>query len=153
MILKFWPWWPQKQPLNVSSPVDFLLNGIFHFSGFHWSKWATDCLIWVPLFKMHCRVRYLFNFDLKIHSDHVWFLILLYLTTLYILFSILLKGGSAFCLLKKKKKPEAVLEGVATGWKAQNSSRVRDDWLRVPLLADAATIDKVHSCTKFFFAL
>ena len=27
---------------------------------------------WVPLIKMHCRVRYLFDFDLKIRSDQVW---------------------------------------------------------------------------------
>ena len=26
---------------------------------------------WVPLIKMHCRVRYLFDFDLKIHSGQV----------------------------------------------------------------------------------
>ena len=33
MILKFWPRWPRKQPLNLSSlkirPVDFILNDIF----------------------------------------------------------------------------------------------------------------------------
>jgi hypothetical protein len=27
---------------------------------------------WVPLIKMHCRVRYLFDFDLKIRSGQVW---------------------------------------------------------------------------------
>ena len=26
---------------------------------------------WDPLIKMHCRVRYLFDFDLKIHSGQV----------------------------------------------------------------------------------
>ena len=50
MILKFWPRWPRKRPLNLSSlkicPVDFILNYIFEISGFHWSKWAIDCLIW-----------------------------------------------------------------------------------------------------------
>ena len=28
---------------------------------------------WVPLIKMHCRVRYLLDFDLKIRSGQVWF--------------------------------------------------------------------------------
>ena len=50
MILKFWPRWPRKWPLNLSSlggrPLDFDLNGIFEISGFHWSKWAIACLIW-----------------------------------------------------------------------------------------------------------
>ena len=50
MILKFRPRWPWKQPLNLRSlkihPVDFILNYIFDISGFHWSKWAIDCLIW-----------------------------------------------------------------------------------------------------------
>ena len=50
MILKFWPRWPRKRPLNLSSlggrPVDFILNGIFKISGLLWSKWAIDCLIW-----------------------------------------------------------------------------------------------------------
>ena len=50
MILKFWPGWPRKWPLKISSlggrPLDFDLNGIFKISGFHWSKWAIDCLIW-----------------------------------------------------------------------------------------------------------
>ena len=50
MILKFWPRWPQKQPLNLSSlkihPMDFILNYIFEIIGFHWSKWAIDCLLW-----------------------------------------------------------------------------------------------------------
>ena len=27
---------------------------------------------WVPLIKMYCSMRYLFNFDLKIHSGQVW---------------------------------------------------------------------------------
>ena len=27
---------------------------------------------WVPLIKMHCRVRYLFDFDLKVRSGQVW---------------------------------------------------------------------------------
>ena len=27
---------------------------------------------WVPLIKMHCRVRYLFDFDLNIRSGQVW---------------------------------------------------------------------------------
>ena len=49
MILKFWPRWPQKRPLNLSSlggrPLDFNLNGIFEISGLHWSKWAIACLI------------------------------------------------------------------------------------------------------------
>ena len=27
---------------------------------------------WVPLIKMYCKVRYLFDFDLKIHSGQVW---------------------------------------------------------------------------------
>ena len=40
----------QKWPLNLRSlggrPLDFNLNGIFEISGFHWSKWAIDCLIW-----------------------------------------------------------------------------------------------------------
>ena len=48
MILKFWPRWPRKWPLNLSSlgghPLDFNLNGVFEISGFHWSKWAIDCL-------------------------------------------------------------------------------------------------------------
>ena len=131
MILKFWPRWPRKWPLNLSSlggrPLDFNLNGIFEISGFHWSKWAIDCLIWktfifqifniqpprllifitfynrifvvlnfevvwprrprrprkepseyfqrlhfwnqfVPLIKMHYRVRYSLDFDLKSRS-------------------------------------------------------------------------------------
>ena len=41
MILKFWPRWPRKRPLNLSSlrgcPLDFNLNGIFEISGFRWS--------------------------------------------------------------------------------------------------------------------
>ena len=49
MILKFWPRWPRKWPLNLSSlggrPLDFNLNGIFEISGLHWSKWAIACLI------------------------------------------------------------------------------------------------------------
>ena len=49
MILKFWPRWPRKRPLNLSSlggcPLDFFLNYISEISGFHWSKWAIDCLI------------------------------------------------------------------------------------------------------------
>ena len=49
MILKFWPRWPRKRPLNLGSigghPMDFILNGIFKISGFDWSKWAIDCPI------------------------------------------------------------------------------------------------------------
>ena len=49
MILKFWPRWPRKRPLNLSSlggrPLDFNINSIFEISGFHWSKWAIACLI------------------------------------------------------------------------------------------------------------
>ena len=118
MILKFWPRWPRKQPLNLSSlkgpPLDFNLNGIFEISGLHWSKWAIACFIWrtfifwifslqpprlltnlknesfpnktsyssfwsveatdfknVILDKIHW-VRYLLDFDLRIHSGQVW---------------------------------------------------------------------------------
>ena len=49
MILKFWPLWPRKWLLNLSSfrgcPVDFILDYIFEISDFHWSKWAITCLI------------------------------------------------------------------------------------------------------------
>ena len=48
MILKFWPWWPRKWPLNLSSlkirPVDFIVDYIFETSGFHWSKLAIPRL-------------------------------------------------------------------------------------------------------------
>ena len=37
MFLKFWP---QNQPSQ------FFLNYIFDISGFQWSKWVIDCLIW-----------------------------------------------------------------------------------------------------------
>ena len=51
--MKFWPWWPPKRPLNLSSfkicPLDFILNNIFEISGLHWSKWAMDFLIWKTL--------------------------------------------------------------------------------------------------------
>ena len=62
MILKFWPQWPRKQYLNLSSlrgcQVDFILDYIFKISGFHWSKWAIDCLNWKPNLIHH------FNFSL-----------------------------------------------------------------------------------------
>ena len=35
-------------------------------------QWLHFWNQWVPLIKMHCRVRYLFDFDLKICSSQVW---------------------------------------------------------------------------------
>ena len=50
MILKFWPWWPWKWPLNLNSLggclMDFILNYIFEISGFHLSKRNVECAIY-----------------------------------------------------------------------------------------------------------
>ena len=65
MIWKFWPQWPWKQPLNLSSlkirPADLILNYIFKISGFRWSKWAIDSRNLGPsqlpsLFRPYCDV-------------------------------------------------------------------------------------------------
>ena len=53
MILKFWPRWPRKWPLNLSSlgghPLDFNLNGFFQNQ-------------WLLLIELSCRLSYLENF-------------------------------------------------------------------------------------------
>ena len=63
-IFIFWPRWPRKRPLNLSSfggrPLDYNLNGILHF----WNQF-------VPLIKMHYTVRYSLDFDPKIRSGQV----------------------------------------------------------------------------------
>ena len=61
MILKFWPRWPQKRPLNLSSlkirPVGFILNYIFEISGFHWSKCTVECAICLTLILKSAQAR------------------------------------------------------------------------------------------------
>ena len=53
MILKFWPWWPWKWPLNLNSLggclMDFILNYIFEISGFYWPKWPIGLPICLTL--------------------------------------------------------------------------------------------------------
>ena len=92
MILKFWPRWPQKRPLNLSSLGSRLIFITFHnrifvvlsfevflprrpqkepseyFQRLHfWNQW-------VPLIKTQYRVCYLLNFDLKLRSGQRWLL-------------------------------------------------------------------------------
>ena len=53
MILKFWPWWPRKQPLKPQQPRR--LPGGFCFRLHFWNQW-------LPLIKMSYRLFYLENF-------------------------------------------------------------------------------------------
>ena len=106
MILKFWPRWPRKRPLNLSSlrgcwglEIVFEVTEVktFHnriFVVFVFDKISKGMIVtiekepseyfqqldfWnqcVLLIKMHCRVHYLLDFDFKIFSCQVWACIL-----------------------------------------------------------------------------
>ena len=96
MILKFWPRWPQKQPrppdVKISKSSSFyefsfriFIQNFHSFLLIHFKNYAKQSRKelgkyfqrlhfwnqWVPLIKMHYRVRYSLVFDLKIRSGQV----------------------------------------------------------------------------------
>ena len=59
VVLSFEVVWPRRPRRPRKEPSEYFQQ--LHF----WNQW-------VPLIKMHCRVCYLLDFDLKIHSGQVW---------------------------------------------------------------------------------
>ena len=59
VVLSFEVVWPRRPRRPQKEPSEY----------FQWLHFWNQ---WVPLIKRQCRVRYLLNFDLKIHSGQVW---------------------------------------------------------------------------------